>query len=71
MLPQLSTHFERTDVVLPMENLEAALCPAMSELYFYTAVGETQSDMPQSSWEAVLSEEVTIAPGYSTTGTVR
>lgn len=46
-----------------MENREAALHPLTNELWFYTAVEETQNDMPELLWEAVLNEENAIPPG--------
>lgn len=59
----LSACLQRTDIVFRMDNPEAALHPQMNELSFYTAVDETQSDMPQPSWETVLSQEAALAPG--------
>lgn len=35
----------------------------MNEPFFYTAVKETQSDIPQPSWEAVLNQEATLSSG--------
>lgn len=60
---QLSKYLQTTDVIQPLNNLEVALPKPTTELFFYTAVEESQSNVPQTSLEAVLIEEVAIAGG--------
>lgn len=63
MQPHHSTRLQRDDILSPMNNPEAALRSPKYKPFSHTAVEETQSDMPQLSWEAILNEKVTISPG--------
>lgn len=51
-----STRLQRTDIVLQMENLEAALRPPTNEPSFYTAVEKTQINMPDRLEKLLLTE---------------
>lgn len=62
MQQHLSTGSKRANVGPPMDNSEASLRPLTKKQSFYTEVKETQSDIAESSWEAVLKEECVKVP---------
>lgn len=58
-----STGLQGADVVLPLDNPEAALCLPMCKPSFYTATEETPTGMLQPLWKAFLCQEVALALG--------
>lgn len=63
MLPHNTIRSQGLDVLPAMGNPEAALRPPTNDLSFYTAVQKTQSNMPQTSWKAILDQNAAVGRG--------